>query len=165
MNKEPLDKMNQDIINRVFPDFELKPNLDFRPISTKYMLFPLLNKTEPEPLSRPYSDFYTETNFTGSISKGPVNLSKQQILLENELRGQNIPLHRGDVEIKHIPSLKSDLYTSSPAVKSEAPKTKSLDPSFHHNNNPHNNLKISSMSKVGTNSFHNHTRTQLRQLY
>ena len=40
-----LQKMNDDILNRRFPDVELKPNLDTRPISTKYSVFPIIQTT------------------------------------------------------------------------------------------------------------------------
>ena len=32
------------------------------------------------------------------------------IQIENETRGQTVPLHKGDIHIKHAPSVKSDLY-------------------------------------------------------
>ena len=38
-----LQEMNDKILNRRFPDMELQPNLDERPISTKYSLFPIAN--------------------------------------------------------------------------------------------------------------------------
>ena len=65
-----LQEMNDKILNRRFPDMELQPNLDERPISTKYSLFPIIETMQPK--GKQYLEHYTELNFAPCSNNGPV---------------------------------------------------------------------------------------------
>ena len=82
-----LQEMNDKILNRRFPDMELQPNLDERPISTKYSLFPIIETMQPK--GKQYLEHYTELNFAPCSNNGPVKKCDTHVSLENELRGQN----------------------------------------------------------------------------
>lgn len=158
-----LDHMNRKILDRHFPDMALKPNINVRPSITRCTLFPVLNSTIEPSYDKPmYLDHHLETNFAPCQSNGPVNSSDAHINTENALRGQNIPLHHGNLD--YIPSLESDLYqVQMPTpVESAHPQMHPLlfeQPKFH----PYHHPNVIA-NKIGNEMFHNHTRTQLRQI-
>lgn len=155
-----LQEMNDKILNRRFPDMELQPNLDERPISTKYSLFPIIETMQPK--GKQYLEHYTELNFAPCSGNGPVKKCDTHVSLENELRGQNARLYKGDLVNKYVPSVKSDLYSvklpSVPAIPQPHPllfKTSKYETSSQKN---------VVNSNIGKEILHNHTRTQLRNM-
>jgi hypothetical protein len=160
---DPLEEMNKGILDRRFPDVALKPNIDFRPVPTKYTFFQIPKTEKPE--SKNYLQHYVETNFAPVHSNGPVKTCPTHIQIENELRGQTVPLHKGDIHIKHIPSMKSDLYAKQ-NVQTMLMNVNVLDDTMIPS--PYNGSPmvhpIATNAKIGKDTFHNHTRTQLRQL-
>jgi len=156
-----LQEMNDKILNRRFPDTELQPNLDSRPISTKYSLFPIIETMKPQ-LNKQYLEHYTELNFAPCTSNGPVKKCETHISLENELRGQNTKHYKGDLVNKYIPSLKSDLYSVQlpqvPMVTQPHPLL------FQKNKYETSSQNAVVNSNVGKEIINNHTRTQRRNM-
>jgi hypothetical protein len=160
---ERVDELNERILERSFPDMQLQPNFDPRPVSTKYSLFPIIDmKTTSSVRKLPYLDYHVEVGFNPGNSRGPVSGYINNVDTENELRNQNIKLYKGDLGTKYIPSLESDLYNvniqSEPNNKLEEQhpylfKKPILDQSSQ-------NFVLS--DKIGKDVFYNHTRTQLR---
>ena len=161
IREDYLQKMNDKILNRRFPDVELKPNLDNRPLSTKYSLFPIVQSLPPRE-NKQYLEHYTELNFAPCSAMGPVKKCDTHVSLENELRGQNSKLYKGDLVNKFVPSVKSDMYNV-------------VLPIFEQVQQPHpllfqqNKYSTSQQSKVvdsniGKDLLYNHTRTQLRNM-
>ena len=163
--EDHLETMNAHILNRRFPDAPLKPNLSFRPLSTKYDPFPIPKPDTSAQLSKQYLQHYVETNFAPVHSNGPVQSCDTHIKMENELMGKNVPLHRGDLDIKHIPHQKSDMYSNN-NIQNVLMNVNVLDstisPSPYVANTPVTANRIP--ANIGTETFHNHTRVQLRQL-
>ena len=87
-------------------------------------------------------------------------MTNTQIQLENELRGQNVPLHGGDLALKYVPNPNSDLYRIEvPITSHEKQPHPLLFARMEHDKKTHaNNFN----KNVGNELFYNHTRTQLR---
>jgi hypothetical protein len=158
-----VDELNDRIFDRFRPDHTLPPNFESRPVSIKYSLFPILDKRMPVtvPIESNY-DYSAETNFTPPVmASGPVNGFVNNINLESNLRNQFFALQKGADRSAYIPSKESDLYKVTVVSKYEEQPYPLLfksgiimDRDVHSNikNNPH----------IGKETFHNYTRTQLR---
>ena len=156
-----LQKMNDDILNRRFPDVELKPNLDTRPISTKYSVFPII-QTLPPRENKQYLEHYTELNFAPCSAMAPFKKCDTHISLENELRGQNSKLYKGDLVNKFIPSIKSDMYN---VVLPDIKPIQQPHPLLFQQNKYYTSQQSKVIdSNIGKDLLHNHTRTQLRNM-
>ena len=157
--EDPLETINKNILKRNFPDVVLKPNLDLRPVNTRYTMNQN-PKVPVEELDRPYLDYYLESNFAPCHAKAPLKMTNTQIQLENELRGQNVPLHGGDLALKYVPNPNSDLYRIEvPITSHEKQPHPLLFARMEHDKKTHaNNFN----KNVGNELFYNHTRTQLR---
>ena len=163
-NDDYLKKMNNDIYSRNISDIPLKPNLNVRSVSTKTILYPTLDarNKEKEETKQKYIEYYPETSFAPVYSNGPVKLEKEFINRENELRGQNVPLHSGDlVKLQYIPSVDSSMYRMEipvPSVNYVQPFTMLFDrPEF--SKHLHKNLID---NDIGKGLLNNHTRQQMR---
>jgi hypothetical protein len=162
---ERVEELNIRLTNRVFPDVELKPNFDPRPVSTKCSLFPILDSIKPTTLSmQPHLDYYPEINFNPGNSRGPINGYFNRLDIENDLRNQTRILDNCDsINNKYIPSLESDLYIVD--LNSKKPLGGIHDQTHPMLFSPFV-LKTTDSNiqqyGVGTSTFQNHTRTQLR---
>tara|TARA_B100000123_G_C25691946_1_gene411224 strand:- start:46 stop:579 length:534 start_codon:yes stop_codon:yes gene_type:complete len=162
-NDDHLNEINNRILDRRFPDVELKPNLEVRPVSTKYSLFPVIDLRKEEPLSKEYLEHYVESNFNPCTSMGPVLTCQKHVDIENELRGQNTPLHKGDLAIKHIPKPQSNMYRSN--ITNMSPQPPQPHPLLFNKFQFEQNSNASYIdSNIGKDTFNNNTRTQLRQI-
>ena len=154
------DELNNRIAERYFPDTQLQPNFDPRPVPTKYSLFPIVDRrTISTQRVLPNLEYYPEVIFNPGNARGPVSGVLNNIEIEATLRNMTTPLHKGDLGIKYIPSLHSELYnaTVNPnAVPNPEHALLFEKPIFE--NTIHPNLQ----PNVGRDLFFNHTRTQLR---
>lgn len=157
--------INDKIYSRNVPDVALKPNLNVRPVNTKTILYPALDarNKEKEENKNKYLDYYPEMIFAPINTKLPVNLRKDFLNTENELRGQNVPLHSGDLEkLNYIPSTDSTLYRMEipkPSVVYEQPF-----PLLFNRQDFSKHLHINLMDNdIGKEILNNHTRQQLRK--
>lgn len=159
---ERTEELNNRITDRNIPDHTLTPNFSSRPVSTKYMYFPMIDARKPvnEKISNSIN-YQIETNFNPG-TKAPVSGYLTNIDTETILRNQTTALQHGAPQGVYIPSSKSDLYNV------EIPKTKIYQ------EQPHPNLKFENekyntfiphsleQNNIGVDMFFNHTRTQLR---
>ena len=154
--------MNAEISKRFIPDMPLKPNINTRPVSTKYVLYPIVDGRLDGVGKTQYLDHYVETNFAPVMGMGPVNLTNSHDDTNSELRGLNVPLHKGDLPLKYTPSQNSDMYVvnvpkGKPVVQPHPElfnSQKYKTTAQHHVNN----------QNIGKELLHNHTRTQLRNM-
>lgn len=155
-----VDELNTRIIDRVFPDIELRPNFDPRPVSTKYAIFPIVDSyartTEP---FKPYLDYYPEVVFNPGNAKAPVSGILQKIDLESDLRNQRYRLEKHGLGNKYRPHLDSDMYKVS--VQSSGDAAMQAHPLLFTPFRLDTDTSVVPPS-VGTDRFHNCTRTQLR---
>ena len=159
---ERVDELNARILERDVPDTQLAPNFSPRPVPTKYAIFPMLDSRMPASVPiEPNYNYSGATHFTPPLMKrGPVSGFINHVHTESELRNQGVSLQKGaDVGV-YVPSSESDLY------KVHVPSKPSVQPHpdlFHRNQfdqSVHPN--VSSAPHVGSDRFHNNTRTQLR---
>jgi len=153
------DVINKRITERYKPDSQLQPNFDPRPVSTKYALFPIIDRrTEPGVMKHKYDSYLPSSNFNPGNRGAPVNGFLDNICVESELRGNNYKLTGGDLGHKYIPSRDGPLYKNQVGNPLEKP-------------DPKHNLLFKQNTYVQTNSvdpsigrdiFHNNTRVQLR---
>jgi len=157
--QERVDELNTRIFDRIFPDIELRPNFDPRPVSTKYSLFPIVDSyprtTEPY---KPYLDYYPEIMFNPGNAKAPISGIINKIDLETDLRKSNL----GN---KYIPPLDSDMYKVNIISSDDGAAIREhplLFSPFLVNSDVDANIGNTIPPSVGIDKFHNHTRTQLR---
>ena len=137
-----VDELNDRILGRAFDNKSSKPVFDPRAVSTKYSLFPILDR-------RP--KIYLD-------DKDPVG---QNVETETDLYGRKERVGVYDSGSKFRPSLESDMYKVKVGKPTDQPPPERAllftRPTFDATIHP--NL-IS--SQIGNNVFNNHTRTQLR---
>lgn len=163
---ERVEELNDRLMKRVFPDIGLQPNFDPRPVATKCSLLPILDmrkQTTSVPIL-PHLDYYPEVMFNPGNSRGPVNGYLRRVDLENDLRNQTRPLDSCDAPgSKYVPPLESDLYIVD--LMNKKPLN-GIDDQTHPMLFSPFMLKTSDSNiqqyGVGTSTFQNHTRTQLR---
>jgi hypothetical protein len=158
-------ELNDRIGSRHFPDMHLQPNIDFRPVPTKYAYFPIIDRKTPSTIPvKHYLDHYVELNFNPGNSRAPVHGYMNNVDKEMQLRNQFFALQRGGDKGTYIPSSMSDLYNSTVYVNKgqyeNTGGTHSLLFARHDLNGPlHPNV---ANNNIGKDRFFNHTRTQLR---
>lgn len=184
-----VDELNNRIQTRHFPDVQLPPNFDPRPVSTKFCLFPTLDiRTSKSYNKKEVNDDETRQTFVYNpgTDRGPPITFLKNIHIENDLRKE------------YIPNTSSQLYTNqaNPTVKtsrenaalfSSLPLQSTGNWSFHKPQlgenpnfllkgsqkytthvpnylaNPHENTPPSSQ-RIGENMFNNFTKVQLRNM-
>jgi len=158
------DELNNRILERTVSDKPLPPNFTPRPVLSKYALFPMLDARKPTTVPiQPNYNYSIESNFTPPLMNvGPVSGIINNIPLESDLRNQNFALHKGNDSTVYVPSSNSDLYkVYIQSAPSNQPHPDLFDqPSFSQLTHPN----IQNNPQVGTDRFHNNTRTQLKTL-
>lgn len=154
-----VDELNNRIGDRHFPDTPLEPNFTPRSVSTKYALFPIINRRKQEseyPLNYPT---HNVSNFYPGTQNGPSSGYYSNINDENNLRNQHVLIEKGTPKNIFIPDSNSDLYknyiVSKPSIQPHPDLF--LHPTYN-TSQEHNIVN----SKIGKDLIYNHTRTQLR---
>ncbi len=136
-----VDELNNRILDRAFDNKPVKPVFNPRATSTKYTLFPILDR-------RPKIH----------LEHDPVG---QNVETETDLYGRTERIGVYDSGSKYLPSLDSDMYKVTVGKPTDQPPAERAllftRPIF--NNSVHPNI---ASSQIGKNVFNNHTRTQLR---
>lgn len=163
--QEPrVEDLNKRIYERNFPDVELRPNFDPRPVSTKYTIFSVVDsyKRTTERL-KPYMDFHTEVFFNPGNAKAPVDGFLKKVDLESDLRNQNYRLEKYDLGNKYTPNPNSDMYKIIVTTKDDNQALKAHPMLFSPFSLASSTDEFSTeFSSVGQNRFNNCTRTQMR---
>jgi len=140
-----VDELNERIVNRLEPN-NMQPSFDPRPVSTKYALFPMADRRVLETSGR----IFGSKTITRDVDT------------EGTIRGLDRRIYSKDSDAKFIPGLESDMYRGYVPTDTSVPTEHALlfqRQTF--NKSVHPNLMS---SQVGSDTFHNHTRTQLRNL-
>jgi|AntAceMinimDraft_5_1070358.scaffolds.fasta_scaffold04418_2 hypothetical protein len=155
------DQLNARLNSRNNVSNALKPNFDPRPVSTKYALFPIIDRRVDSLIEKKkYNVFSPETSFNPSSDRAPVDGFLNNVAIETELRGQNNIMKGGDLGNKYMPDFKGSLYNVHVGNILEAPDPKhhllfergTFSQATHENIHP----------RIGGDTFHNNTRVQLR---
>jgi len=137
-----VDELNDRILDRAFDNKPVKPVFNPRAVSTKYSLFPILDR-------RP--KIYLDDRVTVG----------EDIETETDLHGRNERTGVYDSGSKFRPTLESDMYKVVVGKPTDQPPEERAllfaRPTFEASVHP--NL---TSSQIGGRVFYNHTRTQLR---
>ena len=160
---ERVDELNDRISSRSFSDMPLEPQFSPRPVPTKYSLFPVIDRrAQPTVPIQPMVNHRVSHNFSPATANAPPQCYLANINTETMLRNQNVALQRGADQGIYVPASTSDLYrvsvTATPGPAQPFPDlfSKQTFQTKHHPNLQNN--------KIGVDRFHNHTRTQLRDM-
>lgn len=158
-------ELNDRIGSRHFPDAHLQPNIDFRPVPTKYSRFPIIDRKTPANISiNHYLDHFVELNFNPGNDRGPVYGYINNVDKEMQLRNQFFALQKGGNKGTYIPSSTSDLYNSTMIVANGQYENTGGTHSLLFSRPDLNGLMHPNVANknIGKDRFFNHTRTQLR---
>jgi hypothetical protein len=104
------NSINSLIYKRNIPSSDLQPNINCRPVSTKYSFYPIVDQRRKikYPL-KSYPAYEPSLVFNPSDDLAPSSGYRKNVDLESELRNQIYALQKGDRAV-YVPSSKSDLY-------------------------------------------------------
>jgi len=157
-----VDELNSRISSRQFSDQPMQPNFGFRPVQTKYSIFPIIDRRAAVITSIQRAPEYNPaSHFSPATSNGPVATYLANVNLESVLQNRHVALQHGAEQGVYVPSSNSDLYGFSAVGRAEP-----LDDRALLFDRPKEFITKTSeiASLVGKDSFHNNTRTQLRGL-
>jgi len=153
------DEINDRMSMRIVPDTGLQPNFDPRPVSTKYSLFPIIDRRTEATVMKEYHDAYTPSSNFNPGDSAPVNGFLDNVSIESELRGNSYKLTGGDLGHKFIPS------TSGPLYNNMVGNPLDIADSTHHllfKKEEYVQSVSNLHPSIGKDIFHNNTRVQLR---
>ena len=156
-----VEELNQRLSARQFPDQPMQANFGFRPIPTKYALFPIIDRraSVTVPIQRA-PKYDTSLHFSPATTKGPVATYLANVDLETVLQNRHVVLQHGAEQGVYVPSSNSDLYGFSAVGRVE-----SLDERAMLFEKRALSTKVNDVAMmIGQDRFHNNTRTQLRGL-
>ena len=126
MSLERNQQINTRISDRNISTYPLQPNINCRPVSTKYAVFPLidLRRHVKYPLQT-YAPFNSSTNFNPSNLTAPPSGFSDNVNLESELRNQIFALQRCSQSV-YVPKPSSDMYQDYMNTKATASQHQDL---------------------------------------
>jgi hypothetical protein len=153
------DVINDRMSRRIIPDTVLQPNFDPRPVSTKYALFPIVDRRTEATVMKDKHDAYTPSSNFNPGNSAPVNGFLDNVSIESELRGNSYKLTGGDLGHKFIPSTSGPLYNNAVGNPLDIADSKHqlLFKKYEYAQSV-SNIHPS----IGKDIFHNNTRVQLR---
>ena len=90
---ERVEDLNNRIQGRQFPDYPLEPNYQFRPVATKYSVFPIIERRTPAQETRlNYPEYNQYGNFNPGSATAPINGFLKNVDTETILRNQTFSL-------------------------------------------------------------------------
>lgn len=159
---ERVDELNDRILGRFQSDMPLQPNIDIRPVPTKYSYFPVIERIPLPKVPLTRSPYYSvETNFTPSNSRGPVDGYFSNVNTESSLRNQYFAMQNGAPQSDYIPSSQSDLYMVKMANPTQV-ETQPYPGLFDKYEQDLFSKQRTVNPKIGADTFFNNTRIQLR---
>ena len=156
------NELNWRINDRLNVNTPMKPNYDPRPVTTKYSLFPIIDRVKPitEPINT-FVDYNIENNFIPCTNKPHYSGFFNNIDKESTLRSQDRILTKYETHGEYTPSFESDLYkVSVPKSQPLLDQTNAHAPLFEKYTFKSKNFDTA----VGNDKFNNATRTQLRNM-
>ena len=156
---ERVDELNDRVLARFVTDAPLQPNLDRRPVPTKYSRFPLVDRVKESHVSIPsYLDHSTSATFAPIQCRG--QFSGFKVTDESDLRNQYFALQSAP-QAAYIPSSSSDLYKVEMAAPSRTEPQPFLGLFDRYQMDPFAQVRNAD-PRIGADMFSNNTRMQLR---
>tara|TARA_Y100001980_G_C14499386_1_gene275519 strand:+ start:504 stop:1013 length:510 start_codon:yes stop_codon:yes gene_type:complete len=160
-NFEKQDTMNRDLYMRNIPSADIDPNLDPRPVSTKYSTLPIIDhrKETTVPIIN-QGGYNSEKIFYPGTTKPHYSGFSRNIDKESTLRNQFFALQAAD-QAKYIPSSASDLYVNPINFQTT---TENLEEKLVFRKEEFEDFNPNPSIIIGNNIFNNSTRVQLKNL-
>ena len=159
-NFDKQDSINKAIIDRQITETGLEPNLDFRPIPTKYNHFSIFGEvnqaTKPAYPVYDIKSMYNSGNKMSHFSGFSNNVDSESVLQNRVYALQN------DSRAVYVPESNSSLYNSY--VPNQITTNKDIDNYHVFNSTTFNNHNPNYSESIGSNYFNNSTRYQLKNL-
>jgi hypothetical protein len=157
---ERVDELNSRIADRQFPDQAPQPNFNARPSSTRYSLFPVIDRRQQANVPiQPTPMYNCRQHFMPATANGPVSTYLANVDLETVLQNRHVVLQRGADQGVYVPSSKSDLYGFAPVGRQESMGEREL---LFQRNSDYNTKTPEIARMIGQDRFNNNTRVQLR---
>ena len=125
------NQMNNEIMKRNIPSQPLQPYFNIPSISTKYVVQPTYDFTNPPcvPTTKiqTHSTYDTQSYFYPGNRKAPFSGFSTNINVESELRNQHIKLSKNDNNV-FVPTSNSSLYHLSFETSNQ--QTKNINPNY-----------------------------------
>jgi hypothetical protein len=154
-----VDELNTRTLERFVTDTPLQPNLNRRPVPTKYARFPVIDRVaEARVPIRSYLDYSAGSDFAPLQGNGP--FSGFKVGIESDLRNQYFALQSAP-QAAYIPSSSSDLYKVTMAAPSKSEHQPFLGLFDDYRMNPLAPVRNAD-PKIGGEMFLNNTRMQMR---
>ena len=156
MSEERTENINSRIYKRNIPSQSLEPNINVRPVSTKYSIFPMVDlRRRAKPPLLNYPSYTTRTYFNPSDRKAPVE--GYNPMIESSLRNQFFAIQRANQAI-YVPEKNSDLYNVK-YVNSNAPPPTTDRQLLFINSNENLSSDDRNPYQFKTDGFNNSTRS------
>ena len=108
--QERTQELNERIAERNIPSAYLEPNIDFRPVMTKYSILPVVDQKAPSSVNiLRYPTYSPHSVYNVGNNSAPWSGFASSINTESTLRNQFFALQKCD-QSAYIPSSDSDLY-------------------------------------------------------
>lgn len=108
--QERTQELNERIAERNIPSAYLEPNIDFRPVMTKYSILPVVDQKAPSSVNiLRYPTYSPHLVYNVGNNSAPWSGFASSINTESTLRNQFFALQKCD-QSAYIPSSDSDLY-------------------------------------------------------
>lgn len=159
-HQERIDELNDRIFSRNYTDSILPTSFHPRPVMTKYSRFPIVDRRSESSVSIPPPSSEYVVGSASITAPAPFETFQRQIAVESDLRNQSHSLSSAPHR-HYVPSSSSDLY-HVPSVSGSL-----LDPQpfpFLFDHSVYGNVTTFTPlgEDVGSDSFFNSTRSQLR---
>ena len=164
MNTDPSvstmhDQTNTRIYDRNIPSQVLQPNINVRPVMTKYSHLPIVDPRKQNTVPLMQAPNYNQHHTFNPGKSAPWSGFSSNVNTESELRNQIYALQKCS-QATYVPSSRSDLYQVNMRQQPAAQHSLLFKEEHFMNFNPNPYAKI-----VGSGIFQNSTRTQILDIY
>jgi len=159
-NFEKQNHINISILNRQITENNLQPNIDFRPIPTKYTHFNVFGNLQ-EKTDTKYRDYDITTMYNSGNRKSHFSGFSNNIDNESVLQNRVYALQRDERSV-YVPNTTSQLYNEY------KPNTININTDIDNyrvfSNHEFNSHNPNYSDKIGSDYFNNSTRVQLKSI-
>ncbi len=164
MNTDPSvstihNQTNTRIYDRNIPSQVLQPNINVRPVMTKYSHLPIVDPRKQNTVPLMQAPNYNQHHTFNPGNSAPWSGFSSNVNTESELRNQIYALQKCS-QATYVPSSRSDLYQVNMRQQPAAQHSLLFQEEHFGNFNPNPDPKI-----VGAGIFQNSTRTQILDIY
>ncbi len=159
-NFEKQNNINNSILNRQITEYNLQPNIDFRPIPTKYTHFNVFGNIE-EKNDTKYPEYDINSMYNSGNRKSHFSGFSNNIDNESVLQNRVYALQNDERSV-YVPNTTSQLYNEY--IPNTINTNVDIDSYKVFRDTTFNNHNPNYSDKIGSNYFNNNTRVQLKSI-